>query len=268
MNEMFLIAGILLLGITALDFGYTTISANKSGPVTRHTAAGLWATFQMLARALGRNIFVRLAGPAVMSGVAITWIMLTAIGWLLIFRSHPESLVMTSQPGPVGWLDTLAFIGSALSTVGASNARPASSIWDNVSMLTAINGMVVLTLSVTFVLNTTQTVAAGRGFSALVRIYDPASSDGEQVLPPLSNLVARLNASPLALYYPAQNRERSLPESLLWLAKRAAASPSDFSRYRYLLLDLPYLDADAECEADEIVHAMETWSKRFSLFRG
>ncbi|MCB1461163.1 MAG: hypothetical protein KDJ90_01760 [Nitratireductor sp.] len=265
MNIMLLTAGILLLGVTALDFGYTTISANRSGPLTRRTAAGLWAAFRILGRAPGSNPVVRLAGPLVMSGVAIMWIVLTAVGWLLIFRSHPQSLVMTSSTDPAGWLDTMAFVGSAFSTVGASNARPASSLWDNVSMVTAINGMVVLTLSVTFVLNITQTVAAGRGFSALIRDRDPAGEEGGQLLPDLSNLVARLNASPLALYYSTLRQDRSLPESLLWLAKRVVARPSEFPRYRYVLLDLPYLEADENSDPDDFVKAMESWTRQFSL---
>ena len=133
------------------------------------------------------------------------------------------------------------------------------------SRVTAINGMVVLTLSVTFVLNITQTVAAGRGFSALIRDRDPAGEEGGQLLPDLSNLVARLNASPLALYYSTLRQDRSLPESLLWLAKRVVARPSEFPRYRYVLLDLPYLEADENSDPDDFVKAMESWTRQFSL---
>lgn len=267
MSIVFLIAGIVVLSITALDFGYTTISANRSGPLTRRTAAGLWATFQTLAPESGRTPVVRLAGPCIMSGVAMLWIVLSAAGWLLIFRSDPDALVLKSSNEPVGWFDTLAFVGSALSTVGASNARPASSLWDNIAMVTAVNGMVVLTLSVTFVLNITQTVAEGRGFTALIRVCDPAASDAGQVLPALTTLVSRLNASPLALYYSAQRQERSLAESLLWLARRTAASPSEFPNYRYVLLDLPYLNADEESDPGDFVKAMERWTRQFSLAR-
>lgn len=271
MNPLLLIAGIALLALTAADFAYTTISANKTGPLTRRTAAAFWKLIDLLAATSRWNALRRVAGPVVMSGVAMVWVAMTMLGWLLIFRADPTALEMKSSGDPAGWWESLAFVGSALSTVGASNARPASALWDNLSMVTAINGMVVLTLSVTFVLNITQTVATGRGFSALIRVRDPADAENDDLLlPALADLCVRLNASPLALYYSSARPERSVPESLRWLAGRVANSPDDrFRQYRYVLLQLPYLTIATENEddPDQFLDAMDRWTRRFRLAR-
>lgn len=266
MNLLLLIAGILLLALTVADFGYSTIGTNKTGPLTRYVAAAFWAIFAKSARLPGRSPLLRLAGPVIMSGVAFFWIALTSIAWLLIFRSEPGALVMQSSGEPAGWPETYAFVGSSLSTVGASNARPSSALWDNLSMVAAVNGMIVLTLSVTFVLNVTQTVARGKGFSVLIRVRDPANSENDDLLlPALSDLCVRLNASPLALYYSARRSERSLPESLQWLAGRVMDSTARFEQYRYVLRELPYLDAPENGDAEQFLAAVDRWTRKFSL---
>ncbi|WP_299813378.1 hypothetical protein [uncultured Roseibium sp.] len=266
MNVILLIAGILVLAVTAADFAFTTISANKAGPLTRGAAAVYWYVFRLLARLPGESAALRLAGPVVMSGVALVWLALTFVGWLLIFRSYPEALVMKSTGEPADWASTFAFIGSALSTVGASNVQPSSALWDNLSTVAAVSGMVVLTLSVTFVLNITQTVVQGRGFTVLLRIRDPLNVRNDDILlPALADLCIRLNASPLALYYSSSRWERGLPESLNWLARRVAQSPERFRSYRYALQELPFLSVDGDDDPEGFLEAMQDWARQFSL---
>lgn len=266
MDWHFTIIGLMLLGLTLYDFAYTTISINKTGPATRWVATRMWAAFRRLENVPFAQKLRRLAGPAILSGVASVWVASTSIGWLLIFMSHPQSLTMKTSDTPAGWAETLAFVGSALSTVGASNAKPASALWDNLAMVIAVNGMIVLTLSVSFVFNITQTVAQGRGFTTLVRVRDPANPDNDDMLlSQLSALCAKLNASPLALYYSARKEERSLPHSLLWLADRVSGSPDRFQLYRYVLSELPYLETKEKSDHDDFMKAIEGWTRKYSL---
>lgn len=268
MNLFLLSAGVLLLGLVAFDFVYTTISANQTGPLARRSAAALWWFFSMTARHIGHRFMLRFAGPFVMIGVAVMWIALTSIGWLLIFRSDPGALVMKTSGAPAGWPDAYAFVGSSLSTVGSSNARAASALWDNMAMIAAVNGMVMLTLSATFVLNVTQTVATGRGFAALIGARDPANSANDDLLlPALSDICVRLNASPLALYYSSMREEHSLPLSLKWLAERAMTDPERIRQYCHLLRELPYLETDPGADTEQFLKAMEEWAARFHIER-
>lgn len=265
MNWILLVAGIIILATVALDIAYTTVSANRSGPITHKIATSLWRCFTLIARFSRRGIGLRFAGPFVMSGLALCWIAMTSIGWLLIFRSDPGGLVMKSGEA-ANWLQSYAFIGSALSTVGSSNVQAATAIWDNLAMLAAVNGMIVLTLSVTFVLNVTQTVAAGRSFSALIGVRDPADAANDDLLmPALANICTKLNATPLALYYTPLHHERSVPLSLKWLAERVSGDTPRARNYRQLLRELPYLDIDAEADPDQFLTAMDEWASRYTI---
>lgn len=265
MNWILLAAGMSILASVVLDIAYTTVSANRSGPVTHKVATTLWCGFRLIARHSGQGIVLRFAGPFVMSGLAFCWIAVTSIGWLLIFRSDPDGLVLKSGE-PADWLQSYAFVGSALSTVGSSNVQAASALWDNMAMIAAVNGMIVLTLSVTFVLNVTQTVAAGRSFSALIGVRDPADAANDDLLmPALADICTRLNASPLALYYTPLHRQRSVPLSLKWLAERVSGDTQRSRKYYQLLRELPYMEIDAEADADQFLTAMEEWAARYSI---
>lgn len=91
-------------------------------------------------------------------------------------------------------------------------------------MLVGVNGMIVLTLSVSFVLNTTQTVAAGRAFLAHAAAVEALDGEPNGDLKPLADLVSQLNSVPHALYYSAPDPALRLPQGLerfaAWWAKR------------------------------------------------
>lgn len=88
--------------------------------------------------------------------MATVWIALHWLAWTLIFLSDPGSVVVYRTGEPAGALQTAAYVGAMLSTLGASRAESGSALWDAVSALVAVNGMVVLTLAVTFIVNITR----------------------------------------------------------------------------------------------------------------
>ncbi|WPZ34554.1 hypothetical protein T8K17_00130 [Thalassobaculum sp. OXR-137] len=201
-----------------------------------------------------------------MSVTALFWIAMTCAGWLLVFRSGTPAVVVSETDAPADWAQTLAFVGSALSTVGASNAQASNTFWDNVAMVAAVNGMVVLTLSVTFVLNVTQTVVKGRGFAALVRSYDlNRGANDDVILPQLANLCFQLKAFPLAVYYSAERTESSIPHTMVWIAESLAHDPSRFERYRGFMKELSGLHVDRETNTAGFLDGLRNWAARSSL---
>ncbi|TCD15307.1 hypothetical protein [Oricola cellulosilytica] len=265
MNIAILLAGLVLLVMVLADFAYTTVSANMTGPLTRRVAAGVWQVHSLLARISGGRWVRRAAGPLVMSGVAMFWIAGTSLAWLLVFQSDPQAVLNKQTDTPAGWAQSYAFVGSALSTVGASNARAGTTVWDIVAMAAAVNGMVVLTLSVTFVLNVTQTVTTGRGVVMLADLVDPADTGNRStLLPELTTLCMRLNGAPLALYYSTDREELSVPDGLLRLARRAARTPEVFEDYRHILKELPHFDAPEDLSSGAFLEKLAAWRDRFS----
>lgn len=62
--------------------------------------------------------------------------------------------------------DIVGFAGSTISTMGLGRQTPGTAVWHVVSVLSSISGMVVLTLSMTFVLNVTSVATNSRGMAA------------------------------------------------------------------------------------------------------
>ncbi|WP_417691672.1 hypothetical protein [Roseibium sp.] len=266
MTVILLGLGCLILVVITYDFAFTTISANKTGPVSLGVAEGIWRVLSLFSKLPGQSLNPRLTGPLIMCGVAFVWIAMTSIGWLLVFKSVDGALVTKATGVQASWAQTYAFVGNALSTAGASNVQPSDTLWDNLAALTAVNGMIELTLSVTFVLNITQTVVSGRGFLALIQIQELADPASDNVLlPKLTDLCVRLNASPLALYYSSYRPERRLPQKLTQLAHRMATYPDRFDPYRTALSELPYLNVSKNHDNAEFLAEMSKWSGQYTL---
>ena len=125
--------------------------------------------------------------------------------------------------------------------------------------------MVVLTLSVSFVLSTTQTVARGRALLTKVDVVShQVDRDDRMLLFEVADLVAMLNAAPFALHYSAADAERRLPSGLTKLMDDWP--PSSQSHFRTLLDELPWLELSGN-QAD-VTSEFRSWAARYSASPG
>ena len=194
------------------DFFRSTISLSGLGPLSSLTASVLWRTARRVEpwceRRLGLR-YRRLIGPAILSAVAGSWIILHLAGYVLLYAAGP-SLTKSDTGAPADLIETIAFAGSALSTLGASIVEPTNGWWDALSMIAAINGMVVLTLSVSFILNILQTTTAARALAARYNALNSSQdgSDSRQELARIAPLgsdlcevALKLKGSPLPGFF-------------------------------------------------------------------
>lgn len=118
----------------------------------------LWRTGRFLTLTTERRLGFTLRGmigPAILSLLAASWVALHLTAYTLLYLLGP-SLEAARTGEPAGVVQTLAYAGAALSTLGASIVQPTNGWWDALSMVAAVNGIIVLTLSVSFVLNIIQ----------------------------------------------------------------------------------------------------------------
>ena len=238
------------------------------GATTRFTLSGwigriVFQVLRKLARLGAKRTLTALSGTLVMVSVAGFWIGGTWTGWSLIHLSTAGSVVMVPDGIEPDSLDYAAHAGQLLSTLGGGRTQAGSLVWSLVSVLIGVNGMVVLTLSVSFLLSVRQTVQQGRTFAMLedVGALPPGESLGR-----LAELVAGLHAAPYALWYGNPRKARQLPAAMLSHAEEAAAAGGEhWVRTRGLLADLPHLDADAARE--DLLDALEDWADRHTIAR-
>jgi hypothetical protein len=256
------IVGFALLVVVFADFLETTLGAQSAGPITRvlsRTAFGV----EKGVRSAGGSWIHRYSGPLTLSIVGTGWISMHWLAWTLIFLSDPQSVLIDETGEPAGPMETAAYVGSMLSTLGASRAHAGTPLWDVVSALAAMNGMVVLTLSVTFVVNITRTVTEGRSFAALVDALDLDNpSEVEHLRKALADIAAQFAAYPLAHTFSTAHRDRRVVPAMAHFIDRVV-DDANLESYRPMLRLLHGVDA-----AGDVAHVkadVHRWAERHTL---
>jgi hypothetical protein len=268
------------------DFLKTTISLSGLGPISRSVAGGLWSVGRRLAvwseRRLGKDVR-GLVGPTILASIAATWITLQLLGYTLMYAAG-LSLVVSGTDAPATLLDKIAFSGSALSTLGASIVSPTGGWWDLLSMIAAVNGMIVLTLAVSFILNVLQTTTEARGLAVRCHalVPDPVTGDRaaalREVAPLGSDLCAvavRISASPLPGMFVPSDPTMNFPHAVLYLCDLldddgpTTPEGDDDGDVRQLraALGLLRLHSGDEAGSSELLSA-RSWAVRYSLPEG
>lgn len=191
--------GVILVLAVFYDFLRTTISLSGMGFISRFVANTLWSGGSAIGAGLERRTGVSIRGilgPSILISIAAVWVILHLVGYVLMYRGG-LSLVQSQSGDPASLIQTIAFAGSALSTLGASTVKVTGGWWDILSMIAAVNGMIVLTLSVSYVLNILQTTNSARIFAVRFRALRSVNGQVSQLGPDLASVVVKLTASSL-----------------------------------------------------------------------
>ena len=172
---LFLVVGASLIAIGIVDLLWTTLWADGgAGPLTTFLMAGTWRGLRSIGHR--RSRLLSLSGPLVLSLTLVVWIVLLWAGWTLVFASGVNALNYTRGAEPVGWIGRIYFVAYTMFTMGNGDFSPASAPWRVATALANGSGMILLTLSVTYVINVIQAVVNSRSFASSVR---GVGTDGE-----------------------------------------------------------------------------------------
>lgn len=269
MSDPFLfILGALLVLVVFYDFLRTTISLSGMGLISRGVTSCLWSVGSQLAVTLERrtNLSIRgLLGPFILIAIAGTWVLLHLAGYVLMYRSG-LSLIQSQSGDPASLVQTVAFAGSALSTLGASTVKVTGGWWDILSMAAAVNGMIVLTLSVSFVLNILQTTNNARIFATRFHILKQAGAQGPimQMAPELIGVAVKLAASPLPGVFVPQDQMMDFPKAVLGLCDMVQADTGCDTMQMEAALALLGRHMRTSPEGDDI-KAVRSWAHHYSI---
>lgn len=146
MNPVLLLAGCGVIAVTLFDAAMTTLSLSGAGPVTGRTT-------RILGKGLGRSGVSRpTTGPLLLASILITWLALMWGGWALIYLSHPQAVVAADGGAPAAALDRIYFTGTTLFTLGPGDLIGGSSGWRIASAITALNGLAMITLGISYLI--------------------------------------------------------------------------------------------------------------------
>ncbi|NDU99569.1 hypothetical protein [Pseudoroseicyclus tamaricis] len=254
--------GLALLLYAAVDFGATTLAAISGPKASGVVARGVFNLLKRLARVLPRAPLSRGAGPLVLLAAAITWILGFSFGWAFLYHGAGGALALTSGPDAPRFWDVWAHVGHMLSTLGGANTKPSSTFWSVLDVLVAINGMGLLTLTMTFLYSITQTVNGGRALARRIHL-DAESLDPRTMEADIAQLVSQIHFAPFALYFSHPDPASRFPNAVELLVRRAEAVGGDApERLAFLLRGMPGLNP---ASAEEMAANIGAWRERFSL---
>lgn len=245
--------GWLFLIIVTTDFLITTVGTNDSSPIAIRVAR---TAFRLFRRLPDTDIKHKIIGPLVVATVATWWILSVNLSWAMIFYGITGSVVDQSSGLPASPVGFISHVGHLLSTVGGGTTSPATSTISLLGVVVGVNGMVVLTLGVSFVMATTQTVVHGR---KLLLYLHASQDDNLMLLKDLAGLTAQLNAAPFALFFSHQDPEMRVPERLTEVfAHRLDDAETDWA---HLARALPYF---RQYSGPDVSSKLQEWLRDFS----
>ncbi|MDX1661986.1 MAG: potassium channel family protein, partial [Gemmatimonadota bacterium] len=153
------LAGAGLLALVGWDAVETTLSQRGAGPVTR----GVEAVAERWRRRFGGSIGV----PVVLSMIGL-WIALTWTGWTLVFLSGTGNVVESATRAPVDVAGHAYFTAVTMTTLGSGDVIPAGPGWRLVAGATAFSGLILVTLSLTYLIPVVSAVVEKRRVAAYV----------------------------------------------------------------------------------------------------
>lgn len=150
MSIVFIVLGVLLFTVTAMDIIQTTFTTNGGGRITGFVSGNVWRVFFLAARRNGRATVLEYAGPTILILILVVWIAGMWSSLLLVLLSDYDSVRDSSTHAPADWVEKLYFAGFTLSTLGTGDYVPASDTWRIVTSLSAFAGIAFITTSITY----------------------------------------------------------------------------------------------------------------------
>lgn len=163
MTLVLVLAGTGLVLLALVDEVWTTIAAGSgAGPVTGRLSGALWRLALGVHRRRPSHRLLTLAGVLVPLSVLLTWIVLVSVGWVLVF-SASDGAVRDATTGRSADLGERAYYaGYTIFTLGNGGYAPGAGLWQLATVLAAGTGLVLVTLSITYLVPVAGAVAHRR----------------------------------------------------------------------------------------------------------
>ncbi len=174
MNFVLAVFGLFLIVFTIVDVLQTTLMSRGSGSFSDRLTSVLWRAV-MARRQTARSDedddvgggaqALSQAGIVIMMAVIITWIVLVWLGWALFFGGYEYAIVNAQTQAPAGFWERVYFAGYTLFTLGLGDFRPVGHFWQVLVSLAALNGLFVVTFSITYMVPVLQAATHRRSLA-------------------------------------------------------------------------------------------------------
>lgn len=166
MNGLLSVGGVAIAGLVLFDVVTTTLAVGSGGgPLVSRWTLFVWRVSRRFI-AEGRHSVLRGVGLMVVLSVPVGWLLLIWAAWALVFSGAQGAVLETDTGAPAGLVDRIYFAGYSVLTLGNGEFRPAEGIWQLATVAASANGLVLVTLGVTYLIPVTQAASRRRELAA------------------------------------------------------------------------------------------------------
>lgn len=161
-------AGAVLIVAATVDSLWTTLwTDGGAGPLAGRVSGLLWA---LLLGLPGREPHParRFAGPVLLLAAIGVWVAVLVGGWWLVFLSADGAVVAATTRAPADVLDRLYYVGFGLFTLGVGDYVPSGHGWQLATVMMTGQGLFLVTLSITYLVEVLSAVVDKRAFANAV----------------------------------------------------------------------------------------------------
>ena len=229
LSPILVACGVVLVLVTAYDLLKTVLTVSGGGPVTGRITARLWHLALRVSAGRGDPpSWLAAVGPALAVLTLLVWLAGLWVGWTLIFSASADAIVEAKSGSPATFLERAYYAGYTLTTLGPGDYAPTSSLWEITTVLTAVNGLFLFTMAITYIVPIIAATAQQRQLATLVNGLGDDPIDvlarsrheggfdalGEQLMS-LTPMIAAIRqqhlAYPILHYFHSTERAAALP---------------------------------------------------------
>lgn len=167
MEYVFIVFGALLYGAIVLDILKTTLSLQGGGWLTSPLAHRIWMLFLKASGSRGRSGLLEHAGYIILVLILLVWVLGLWSSFFLLLLSQSDSIINSSTRFPADPWGKFYYAGFTLSTLGVGDYVASQSIWRVLTDWFALNGLVLITTSITYLLPVLSAVLSQRQLAIL-----------------------------------------------------------------------------------------------------
>ena len=157
------------------DLVRTTLTTKGEGALSSLVTGSLRKLLNMLVQVGYRPSEV--AGAFSVSVLTLVWLGGLWAGWTMVFCGLTDPIAHSGKTAAVDVYDVLYFTGFTLTTLGVGDLIPTTFVAQILTVLASLNGLLVITLVVTYALSVVSGVVARRTLA--YKIYLTGGDEGE-----------------------------------------------------------------------------------------
>ncbi|MCZ2817707.1 potassium channel family protein [Modestobacter sp. VKM Ac-2984] len=164
------VIGVAIVAFAVVDEVRTTLAvASGPGPLTQVLTRVAWRLTRRPAVADSAPVrFVGGPGVILIGATLGAWFTLLWVGWSLVFLGGEDAVVGSSSGAPASVWERFYFAGYNVATLGNGGYQPAGAGFQLATMASALSGMLLITLAVSYLTQVISAVVGKRSFASQV----------------------------------------------------------------------------------------------------